>query len=228
MVMAETLEKESVVNATKIKKVGVAGCGLMGGGIVETAASFGYPVVVREVSEAFLDKGMARIEKSLNRAVEKGKRTNEQKDAALANITRTTNLDEFADCDLVVEAIFEQVKAKTDVFGKLDESLPKDVIFASNTSSISISELAAATSRPEMFIGMHFFNPVPLVKLVEGVVGLQTASPGVEAVVGVAGGLGGDKFPKGPGRGRPLRLVQVVQEGEAPQGNLGGQLRYSD
>lgn len=175
MVLAETQELESAVNATKIKKVGVAGCGLMGGGIVETAASFGYSVVVREVSDAFLDKGMARIEKSLNRAVEKGKRTSEQKDATLANIQRTTKLEEFADCDLVIEAIIENLEIKKEFYTAIDSICKPETIFASNTSSLSITEVSAATQRRDRFCGLHFFNPVPIMKLVEVVRTLDTS-----------------------------------------------------
>jgi len=173
--MAETLEKEGKVGTTKIKKVGVAGCGLMGGGIVETAASFGYPVVVREITDALLDKGLARIDKSLSKAVEKGKRTEDEKKAALANITRTTDLSAFADCDLVVEAIIENVDEKKKFYAELDKIVKPEAIFASNTSSLSITEMAAVTGRREQFCGMHFFNPVPVMRLVEIVRTIDTS-----------------------------------------------------
>jgi len=175
MTLTDTLEKEEVVGTSKIKKVGMAGCGLMGGGIVETAASFGYPVVVREVSDAFLDKGLARIDKSLSKAVEKGKRTEEQKAATLANITRTTDINAFADCDLIIEAIIENIDEKVKFYKELDSIAKPDAIFASNTSSLSITEMAAATNRRDKFCGFHFFNPVPVMRLVEIVRTIDTS-----------------------------------------------------
>jgi 3-hydroxybutyryl-CoA dehydrogenase len=155
----------------EIKKVGVLGCGLMGSGIAQVAAMAGFDVTVLEVEKKFLDKGFAGIEKSLakfaERPVEKGGITGQQKDAALALLHGTTNKSDLADCDIVIEAIIESVPQKKEMYASIDSVLKKDAIFASNTSSISITELMTATKRAERFIGLHFFNPVPLMKLVE-------------------------------------------------------------
>ena len=189
MTMTDTLDETAAGTVTKIKKVGVAGCGLMGGGIVQTAASFGFPVVVCEVTAAFLDQGLARIEKSLARAVEKGKRTADQKDATLANILRTTSLDDFADCDIVIEAIIENLDEKLAFYKDLDRIAKSEAIFASNTSSLSITEMAAATNRRRQFCGLHFFNPVPVMKLVEVVRTIDTSDETYQAVVAFAQAL---------------------------------------
>jgi 3-hydroxybutyryl-CoA dehydrogenase len=161
----------------------------MGGGIVETAASFGYPVAVREVNDALLDRGLSRIENSLAKAVEKGKRTEDEKRATLANIRRTTDLREFADCDLIVEAIIENIDEKRRFYGDLDKIAKPDAIFASNTSSLSITEMAAATNRRDKFCGLHFFNPVPVMKLVEVVRTLDTSEATYQTVRAFAGSL---------------------------------------
>lgn len=150
-----------------IQKVGVLGCGLMGAGIAEIAAKAGYITVVREVNQAFLDKGLARIQGSLGKAVEKGKLDAGARDAALANLTGTTEFADLADCDLVVEAIVENVEEKKKTFAALDEIVKPEAIFASNTSSLTITQLAMSTKRPDRFVGLHFFNPVPVMKLVE-------------------------------------------------------------
>ena len=172
-----------------IKTVAVLGSGTMGAGIAQVFAQSGRKVLMYDAAGGAVDRAVARIGKFLDKSVSKGKLAAEDAEKAKANLEPGA-LSDMASADLVVEAIFEQVEAKTAVFRELDESLPKDVIFASNTSSISISELAAATSRPEKFIGMHFFNPVPLMKLVEVVVGLQTAEPVVDAIVKLASDLG--------------------------------------
>src|SRR5213075_1637079 len=162
-----------------IKKVGVLGCGLMGSGIAQVSAMAGYDVVVLEADQKFIDKGFAGIEKSLSklaeRPVEKGGITAEQKDAARARLKGTLNNKDLADCDLVIEAIIENPEIKKKTFAELDAIVKKDAIFATNTSSICVTELAAATKRPDRFIGLHFFNPVPLMKLVELIRGLQTS-----------------------------------------------------
>jgi 3-hydroxybutyryl-CoA dehydrogenase len=163
----------------EIKKVGVLGCGLMGSGIAQTAATAGFEVTVLEVEQKFLDKGFAGIEKSLakfaERPPEKGGITAQQKDAIRARLKGTTNRQDLADCDIVVEAIIENVEDKKKMYASLDGIVRKDAIFASNTSSISITELLSATKRPERFVGLHFFNPVPLMKLVEVVKTIATA-----------------------------------------------------
>jgi len=163
----------------EIKKVGVLGCGLMGSGIAQVCAMSGFEVKVLEVEQKLLDKGFAGIEKSLakfaERPPEKGGITAQQKDAIRARLKGTTNRQELADCDIVIEAIIENVQQKKDMYDSLDGIVKKDAIFATNTSSISVTELMAATSRPERFIGLHFFNPVPLMKLVEVVRTIATS-----------------------------------------------------
>jgi 3-hydroxybutyryl-CoA dehydrogenase len=151
----------------KIKKVGVLGCGLMGSGIAEVAARSGYETVVREVTEELVDKGLARINGSLGKAVEKGKLDAAARDETAARLSGTVELAALADCDLVVEAIVENVEEKHKTLSALDEAVKEDAIFASNTSSLTITQLAMFTRRPDKFVGLHFFNPVPVMKLVE-------------------------------------------------------------
>jgi 3-hydroxybutyryl-CoA dehydrogenase len=150
-----------------IEKVGVVGCGLMGSGIAQIAAQAGCTVVVREVSEERLNKGLQSIEKSLNKFVEKGTLSASDRDATRARLHGTTKLEDLKDSDLIVEAIIEQLPEKRELYTWLDKICGKQTIFASNTSSLSITEMAFLTKRPERFIGLHFFNPVPLMKLVE-------------------------------------------------------------
>ncbi len=163
----------------EIKKVGVLGCGLMGSGIAQVAAMAGFDVTVLEVEQKFLDKGFAGIEKSLakfaEKPPEKGGITAQQKDAARARLKGTTRREDLADCDIIIEAVIENVAQKKEMYAALDGIVKKDAIFASNTSSISITELMTATKRPERFVGLHFFNPVPLMKLVEVVRTIATA-----------------------------------------------------
>ena len=153
-----------------IQRVGVLGCGLMGSGIAQVCATAGFDVTVLEVEQKFLDKGFAGIEKSLvkfaERPVDKGGITAEQKDGARARLKGTTNSSDLADCDIVIEAIIENVEEKKKMYASIDAIVKKDAIFATNTSSISVTRLAAVTRRPEKVIGMHFFNPVPVMKLV--------------------------------------------------------------
>jgi 3-hydroxybutyryl-CoA dehydrogenase len=150
-----------------IKKVGVLGCGLMGSGIAQVAAQAGYDTVVRETEQSFLDRGFGGIRKSLDKFVERQKMTTENRDAALGRLKGTTSVGDLADCDIVIEAIVENVELKRTVYAELDRIVKKDAIFASNTSSLTITELSMATARPGQFVGLHFFNPVPLMKLVE-------------------------------------------------------------
>ncbi len=160
-----------------IRKVGVLGCGLMGSGIAEVAAKAGFETVVREVSEALLEKGMARIRGSLGKAVEKGKLSAEERDAVLSRIQGAagdTGFEAMSDCDLVVEAIVENLDEKKASYAALDKIAKPTAIFASNTSSLTVTQLAMATSRPARFVGLHFFNPVPVMKLVEVVRTLLT------------------------------------------------------
>jgi 3-hydroxybutyryl-CoA dehydrogenase len=159
----------------EIRKVGVVGCGLMGSGIAEIAAKAGLGVVVREVDDALLARGRKRVEGSLAKAVEKGKLDAAARDALLARIAWTTRLADFADADLVVEAIVENMAAKRELFAALDGICPPHAVFASNTSSLPIGDMAAATKRPDRFVGLHFFNPVPVMRLVEVVRTLSTS-----------------------------------------------------
>ncbi len=158
-----------------ITTVGVVGAGLMGSGIVETVARGGYDVVMREVDDEAVQAGCNRIERSMARAVERGKISEDERDVALARITPTTNLDDLKPCDLVIEAIVENLDEKKALFKELDNITRPEVILASNTSSVSITDLAAVTSKPRNVAGAHFFNPVPVMKLVELVRALQTS-----------------------------------------------------
>jgi 3-hydroxybutyryl-CoA dehydrogenase len=153
--------------AQQIKKVGVLGAGLMGHGIAQVAAQSGYEVVLREVDEATLAKGVGKIEKQLARAVEKGKSSQEDADAVRARITATTHYRELADCDLVIEAITENLALKLEMWKEVDEIVKPHAVFATNTSSLSVIDQAAATGRPERFVGLHYFNPAQVMKLVE-------------------------------------------------------------
>ena len=157
-----------------IKKVGVVGCGLMGGGIAQVTAEAGYPVVVREVTQPLLDKGLGAIKKNRDRSVEKGRMTAEARDKALANLKGTTSLEDLKDCDLIIEAIVENIEEKKQLFAALDALCPPHTIIASNTSSCTVIEMAAATKRMDRVVGLHFFNPVPMMKLVEVVRTIQT------------------------------------------------------
>ena len=185
----------------QIRTVGVLGCGLMGSGIAQVAAASGYRTYVREVVDSFLDKGMSRIEKSLATGVEKGKMTAEDRAKALRNLTPTTNLDDLKACDIVVEAIIENVDQKGAVYHDLEEVVADDVIFCSNTSSLCITELASRTRRPDRFAGLHFFNPVPIMKLVEVVRGLTTTDATYQTVFAFARSLGKEPItaPDKPG-----------------------------
>ena len=173
-----------------IRKVGVLGCGLMGSGIAQVTATAGFDVIVLEVEQKFLDKGFAGIEKSLGKFAEKGTITGQQKDEIRGRLKGTTNAQDLRDCDLVIEAIIENLDEKKKMYAAIDAVVRKDAIFASNTSSISITELMAATKRPERFVGLHFFNPVPLMKLVEVVRTIATANDVYEAVFDFAKKLG--------------------------------------
>ena len=174
----------------EIRTIGVVGAGQMGGGIAQVAAEAGYDVVLCDIEERFVSKGLGAIRKNLDRAVEKGKATAEHRDAVLARIKGTTSLQDFASCDLVVEAVVEQLAIKEALFRELDKLCPKSAILATNTSSISVTKIAAATARPEQVIGMHFMNPVPVMKLVEVIRGLATSDATAQATVALAEKLG--------------------------------------
>jgi 3-hydroxybutyryl-CoA dehydrogenase len=173
----------------QIKKVGVLGCGLMGSGIAQVAATAGYDVTVLEQEQKFLDKGFAGIEKSLAKFAEKGT-IKEPAETVRARINGTTNRTALADCDIIIEAIIENLEEKKKMFSALDGIVKKDAIFASNTSSISITEVAAATKRADKFVGLHFFNPVPLMKLVEVVRTIATSDDAFETAFTFGKSLG--------------------------------------
>jgi len=174
----------------KIRKVGVLGCGLMGSGIAEVAARAGYETVVREVSQEVVDKGLQKIQGSLGKAVEKGKLDAGERDATLARLSGVVGLDELADCDLVVEAIVENLDEKKKTFTALDEVVKKEAVFASNTSSLTITQMAMFTRRPDQFVGLHFFNPVPVMKLVEVVRTLLTSQEAYDTAFEFARSIG--------------------------------------
>ena len=163
-----------------IQKVGVVGCGLMGHGIAQVSAGAGFPTVVREVSSEALAKGMGMIQKFLKGGVEKGKVTQEAMDKTLANLKGTTELKDLADCDLVIEAVSENLGLKKEIFGTLDQACKPAALFASNTSSLSITEMSTFAKRPDRFLGLHFFNPVQLMKLVEVVKTINTSEESVK------------------------------------------------
>jgi 3-hydroxybutyryl-CoA dehydrogenase len=173
-----------------IKKVGVLGCGLMGSGIAQVSAQAGYETVVREVEQKFLDKGLAGIDKSLSKFVEKGRMTAADKDACIGRLKGSTSLDDLADCDIVIEAIVENPELKKETYAALDKVVKKEGIFASNTSSLTITELSMSTARPKQFVGLHFFNPVPLMKLVEVVRTILTSDAAFNEALAFARSLG--------------------------------------
>ncbi|MBI4300645.1 MAG: 3-hydroxybutyryl-CoA dehydrogenase [Chloroflexi bacterium] len=164
----------------EIKKVGVVGCGAMGSGITQVSAQAGYQVTVREISDEFLNRGLGGIRSGLERQVERGRMTAADKDATLGRIKGTTRLDDLAESDLVIEAAVEEIEPKRAIFGALDKLCPPTAILATNTSSLTVIQMAAATKRPEMVLGLHFFNPVPVMKLVEIVKTIVTSDEVVE------------------------------------------------
>jgi 3-hydroxybutyryl-CoA dehydrogenase len=173
-----------------IKKVGVVGCGLMGAGIAQVCAAAGFETAVREVAPEVVEKGLKGIEKNLARLVEKGTITEAQKGEIRGRLKETTAIEDFKDCDLVIEAIIEQLPAKRELFAKLDTLCGPGTIFASNTSSLTITEISTSTKRPERFVGLHFFNPVPVMKLVEVVRTISTDPAVYEVMVEFGAKLG--------------------------------------
>src|SRR5207248_1675004 len=164
----------------------------MGSGIAQVSAQAGYDTVVREVEQKFLDKGMGGIEKSLGKFVEKGKMTAADRDACIGRLKGTVRLEDLADCDIVIEAIIENAELKKETYAALDKIVKRDALFASNTSSLTITELSMATSRPKQFVGLHFFNPVPLMKLVEVVRTILTSNEAFDTAFDFARSLGKD------------------------------------
>jgi 3-hydroxybutyryl-CoA dehydrogenase len=174
----------------KIRKVGVLGCGLMGAGIAEVAARAGFETVVREVSEEVVEKGLAKLRGSLDKAVERGKLDAGERDKAWGRLSGVVDLGALADCDLIVEAIVENLDEKRKTFAALDAVVKEGALFASNTSSLTITQVAMATRRPDRFVGLHFFNPVPVMKLVEVVRTLLTSQEAYDAAIEVVRAFG--------------------------------------
>jgi 3-hydroxybutyryl-CoA dehydrogenase len=174
----------------KMRKVGVLGCGLMGAGIAEVAARAGFETVVREVSEEVVEKGLGKLRGSLDKAVERGKLDAGERDKAWGRLHGVVDLGDLADCDLVVEAIVENLDEKRRTFAALDAVVKEGALFASNTSSLTITQIAMATRRPDRFVGLHFFNPVPVMKLVEVVRTLLTSQEAYDAAIEVVRAFG--------------------------------------
>ena len=174
----------------KISKIGVVGAGQMGNGIAHVAAQAGYDVVLQDLDDRFVEKGLATIGKNLQRGVDKGRMTPDEKEAVLARIQGTTDLEAMAGCQVVVEAVVEKLEVKLDLFSRLDSICGPEALLATNTSSISVTRIAAATGRPDKVIGMHFMNPVPVMKLVEVIRGLGTSDETCGAVNGLAEAMG--------------------------------------
>jgi 3-hydroxybutyryl-CoA dehydrogenase len=185
----------------EIRTVAVVGCGLMGSGIAQVAAGAGYKTIVREVNEGALQAGLGRIRKFLADGVSKGKVTEAAQAATLANLTGTTSVEDFKDCDIVIEAIVENLDEKRAIYQAVEAVVRPDAIIVSNTSSLCITELAAATKRPERFGGLHFFNPVPLMKLVEVIPALTTSEETNQTLTSFATSLGKEPIaaPDRPG-----------------------------
>jgi 3-hydroxybutyryl-CoA dehydrogenase len=173
-----------------VKTVGVVGCGLMGAGIAQVCAEASYRVIVREVSDELVKKGLGRIDSFLQKGVDRGKLAPERKGEVMGRLSGTTDLARLAECDLVIEAVVENLGLKREVYAALDAACPAPTIFASNTSSLSITEMASFTKRPDRFVGLHFFNPVPLMKLVEVARAPLTSTESFETAVAFAQSLG--------------------------------------
>jgi 3-hydroxybutyryl-CoA dehydrogenase len=209
-----------------IKTVGVLGCGLMGAGIAQVCAQSGYKTIVREVEDAFLKKGLGRVERFLSDGVAKGKVTQADRDKAMANLSGTTTFDDLRTCDLIIEAIIENVDEKRKAYTALEAVVGDQAIICSNTSSLCITELAATTTRPDRFAGLHFFNPVPIMKLVEVIRGLATSEATYTTVFVFSQSLGKEPIsaPDRPGfivnRLLVPYMLDAIREYEAGLGTL--------
>ena len=209
----------------EIKKIGVIGAGTMGNGIAQVAAQIGCEVVMRDVEERFVQNGLKNIDRFLSKSVEKGKMTEDQKGAILGRITGTTSMTDLAEVDFIIEAVIEDMNLKRSVFKELDGICRADVILATNTSSMSITEIAVATQRPEKVVGMHFFNPVPLMRLVEVIRGFHTNDEAVQVTMELAKKMGKETVEvkiDSPGFivnrimiPHMLEAINIVQEGVA-------------
>ncbi|MEF8776450.1 MAG: 3-hydroxyacyl-CoA dehydrogenase NAD-binding domain-containing protein [Haloarculaceae archaeon] len=199
----------------RVDTIGVVGAGTMGSGIAQVAATAGYDVVMRDVEQAFLDSGIETIEDSLDRVVEREDLSREQADAARDRIAGTTDLGDLAEADLIVEAVLEQMDVKRDVFGELDEITDEEVVLATNTSTLSITSIGAATARPGNVVGLHFMNPVPVMTGVEVVVGEKTDAPVVDLAHAFAADLGKETWESADKPGFVVNRVLIpwVNEG---------------
>jgi 3-hydroxybutyryl-CoA dehydrogenase len=198
-----------------IKKIGVVGAGTMGHGIALVAAQAGYEVILNDIKEEYVKKGLTSLEKFIDKSIQKGKMTPEEKKTIMGRIHGTIALEQMKDADLVIEAIVEQTTIKKDLFKKLDSICKSDTLFASNTSTIPITDLASATKRPERFIGMHFMNPVPLMKLVEVIRGLRTSDETTAVVKQLAEKMGKTPIEVNDGPGFISNRVLFAMVNEA-------------
>ena len=197
-----------------MKKIFVLGAGTMGAGIVQAFAQKGCEVIVRDIKEEFVDRGIAGIAKGLEKLVAKEKMTEEDREAILSRISGTTDMNLAADCDLVVEAAIENMKIKKEIFAELDGICKPETILASNTSSLSITEVASATKRPDKVIGMHFFNPAPVMKLVEIIKGIATSQETFDAVKNLSVAIGKEpvEVAEAPGFVVNRILIPMINE----------------
>ncbi|HHT20389.1 MAG TPA: 3-hydroxybutyryl-CoA dehydrogenase [Tissierellia bacterium] len=196
-------------------KVGVIGSGTMGAGIAQLLAQHGHEVVLNARRESSIERGIAGVDKQLGRALQREKITQEQKDETMARISGSTVLEDLKDCDLIIEAAAEEIESKKELFKKLDELVGEEVILATNTSSLSITEIAAATNRPGKVVGMHFFNPVPVMKLVEVIGGVSTDDETLDYVTELSKELGKNpvRVDEAPGFVVNRILVPLINEG---------------
>ncbi|MEG1287109.1 3-hydroxybutyryl-CoA dehydrogenase [Clostridium sp.] len=200
-----------------MEKIFVLGAGTMGAGIVQAFAQKGHEVIVRDIKEEFVERGIAGINKGLSKQVSKGKMTEEAKEEILSRITGTTDLNLAADCDLVVEAAVENMKIKKEIFAELDSICKPETILASNTSSLSITEVASATKRVDKVIGMHFFNPAPVMKLVEIIKGMATSQETFEAVKALSLAIGKEPVEVAEAPGFVVNRILIPMINEASQ-----------
>ena len=176
----------------EIKTIGVLGAGTMGSGIAQVAAEAGYDVIMRDIKDDFVHRGMSAINKNLGRAVDKGKKSKEEAEEIVGRIRGTTNLDDLSDADLVIEAVIENMDLKKELYEDLDRICKPEAVLASNTSGLSITEMASATKRPDKVVGMHFFNPVPVMKLVEVIMGAETSKEVFQLIMDISRKMGKD------------------------------------
>lgn len=197
-----------------MEKIFVLGAGTMGSGIAQTFAQKGYEVIIRDIKDEFVDRGLEGINKGLTKLVSKGKMTEEDKENILSRISGTTDMNMAEDCDLIIEAAIENMDIKKQIFSELDKICKEDTIFASNTSSLSITEIASATNRPDKVIGMHFFNPAPVMKLIEVIKGMATSQDTFDKVKEMAIAIGKEpvEVAEAPGFVVNRILIPMINE----------------